>query len=471
MPDDLCRLSARAVVDLLRWREVSPLDLIDAAAARIEVVDGTVNALPTLCLDRARDRARSLMATPPPEEPVPGYLFGLPIAVKDLSAVAGVRFTQGSPIFAETVPTRSDIMVERLEAKGAIVIAKSNTPEFGAGANTFNEVFGATRNPWDTTKTCGGSSGGSAVALATGQVWLATGSDLGGSLRIPASYCSVVGFRPSPGRVAKGPGQLPFAPLSVNGPMGRDVADAALLLDAQSGQHPEDPLSLPAPAQSFQEAIAQSRPSKRIAWSADLGIAPVDQEVRDICASAVRWFETDGAVVEEAHPDLHDASSLFQILRAHDFAATRGALLDKHRDQLKPEVVWNIEKGLSLDVQTLARAQRDHGSYYHRFTAFFQDFDLLCTPCVMAPPFDLDIRYLEEVEGVRFDNYVDWLMLTYAITLTTCPAISIPAGFTTSGLPVGLQIVGPPRADAAVLAAAARFEAAHGIPQRLPVDP
>ncbi|MCH7997148.1 MAG: amidase, partial [Chloroflexi bacterium] len=238
--NDLTRLPAREIVKLLIRREVSPLELIDVALQRIEETDGSLNALPTLCIERAREHAKGLIAKKAGDAPR-GYLYGLPIAVKDLTDVAGVRTTMGSPIYADNIPARSSYSVEILEAKGAIVLAKSNTPEFGAGANTFNEVFGKTLNPWDTRTTCGGSSGGSAVALAAGQVWLATGSDLGGSLRIPASYCSVVGLRPSPGRVPQGPKDFPLWTLSVEGPMGRTVGDAALMLDAGSGSHPQDP--------------------------------------------------------------------------------------------------------------------------------------------------------------------------------------------------------------------------------------
>jgi len=471
MTDELWRRTAREAVALLRRREVSATELVSAALARIEATDGAVNAVPTLCPERALAQARRLEAEGPPDNPGPGHLYGLPIVVKDLTAVAGVRTTQGSPIFADHVPASSDLLVERLEAKGAIVVGKSNTPEFGAGANTFNEVFGATRNPWDTRLTCGGSSGGSAVALATGQAWLATGSDLGGSLRIPGAFCGVVGFRASPGRVPHAPATNPFDRLGIHGPMARNVRDVALMLDAQCGEDARDPLSLPAPSTPFLEALEQTPPPRRIAWSADLAIAPVDREVAEICGRAAAWFRQVGAVVDEAAPDLRDAQELFQILRAYDFTLKRAPLLESHREQLKPEVVWNIEKGLAQSAEVVARAERARGALYQRVLGFFQDHDLLCCPTVMVPPFPVETRYVQEVEGVRFDNYVDWLMLTYAITLTECPAISVPCGFTAAGLPVGLQIVGPPRGEARVLAAAARFEDAHDFAARVPVEP
>ena len=466
--NELSRLTARQTIALLISGEVTPLQLIDAAAERIAATDGAVNALPTLCLDRARTRAESLV---PDTEDRPGRLHGLPIAVKDLTEVAGVRCTMGSPIFADHVPERSDILVERLEANGAIVVAKSNTPEFGAGANTFNEVFGTTRNPWDLTTTCGGSSGGSAAALAAGQVWLATGSDLGGSLRIPGSFCGVVGFRPSPGRIARAPSAMPFDDLSVQGPMGRTVGDAALMLDAMAGHHVRDPISLPAPDRPFLDAVDNPVAPSRVAFSPDLGIAPVDREVRAVCRAAADRFTEIGANLEADCIDFSDAEEIFQAYRARIFVTGRGQMLVDHRDQLKPEMIWNIEKGLALTLGELGRAERARAALYARVCSFFERYDLLVCPTVLVPPFDHTIRYLEQVGDVAYDNYVGWMVMTLVITLTTCPAISVPCGFTSTGLPIGLQIVGPPRGDKAVLSAAALFEQAAGFAGAVPIEP
>ena len=469
--NDLWKLTAMQVVDLLNKKQVSPLELIDGALERIGETDNDLNALPTVCSERARSKAKELMAQPPPD-PVPtGYLYGLPVAVKDLKDVAGVRSTKGSTISADHIPERSDYMVETIEAKGGIVLAKSNTPEFGAGANTFNEVFGKTRNPWDLSKTCGGSSGGSAVALATGQVWLATGSDLGGSLRLPASFCSVVGLRPSPGRIATGPKRIPFATLSVEGPMARNVGDVALLLDAMAGLHPGDPISIPAPERSYTEAVNRPAVPRRVAFSPDLGIAPVDREVREICSSAARLFEGIGAVVEEDSMDLADAGDVFQTLRAAQFVASYSDLLENHREQLKPEVIWNIEKGHRLSAEEIARAELARGAIFHRAAEFFQDYDLLLCPAASVPPFDVDVRYPTEINGVQMDNYIAWVLITSAITLTACPAISVPCGFTRDGLPVGLQIVGPRGREDLVLGAAALFEESTGVGEAVPIDP
>lgn len=468
---EFCRLGALEVVDLLACGEVSPLDLVEAAARRIEATDGMLNALPTLCLERAREHARRIMAEGRKVERPAPWLGGLPVAIKDLEDVAGVRTTYGSPIYADHVPDRSDILVERLESRGAIVIGKSNTPEFGAGASTFNEVFGKTHNPWNLDKSVAGSSGGSAAAVAAGQVWLASGSDLGGSLRTPAGFNAVVGLRPSPGRVARGPASLPFSTLSVAGPIARNAADAALFLDAMSGQHPEDPLSLPVPAVSFLEATrALQRPAK-IAYSPDLSLFPVEREVATICRQAAERFAEMGVAVEEACPDLSDAVPVFQTLRAALYAAEMAPLLEGHRALLKPEVIWNTEKGLALSAAEIGRAELARAALYRRVAAFFETYDLLLCPTAIVAPFDVDVRYVEEVEGYRFDNYVEWIGITFVITLTACPALSVPAGFTAEGLPVGLQIVGPPRGEARALAAAALLEQATGIAEALPIDP
>ncbi|MEE2980845.1 MAG: amidase family protein [Pseudomonadota bacterium] len=464
--NELYRRTATDVVGLLKRGEVTPLELIDVAAARIAATDGAINAVPTLCLERARDHAKRLMASG--EDTLLG---GLPIAVKDLNEVEGVRCTHGSPIFADHIPERSDLMVETLEARGAIVIGKSNTPEFGAGASTFNEVLGKTRNPWNTAKSVAGSSGGAAAALAAGQVWLATGSDLGGSLRTPASFNAVIGLRPSPGRVPHGPSDQAFNTMSVNGPMGRTVADTALFLDAMAVQHPEDPISLAAPAQSFVDSVAACPPPRRVGFSPNLGIVPVDPEVVSICEQAAQHFAAAGAEVVEACPDFSEAIDAFQIIRAQSFATGMAGHLRDHYDLLKPEVIWNIEKGLALTADEIAWAELARGRLYHNTVRFFADHDLLLCPAAIVPPFDVDVRYIDNVNGETFDNYVHWISITFAVTLTSCPAVSAPAGFTVSGLPVGLQIVGPPRGEVRTLAAAALLEEATDISSQLPIDP
>ena len=464
----LVRETACAIVGKLKAGDVTPLDLLDALEQRIAEVDGQVNALPTLCFDRARAHARALMERPAAER---GLLAGMPVPIKDLTAVKGVLTTQGSPIYKDSIPARSDILVEHLENNGAVIYAKSNTPEFGAGANTFNEVFGATRNPWDTSRSAAGSSGGAAVALATGTAWLAHGSDMGGSLRNPASFCGIVGMRPSIGRVAHTPKFKIDRNLTVQGPMARNVEDLALLLDAMSGEHPADPLSLPSPSASFLSASRSGNKPKRIAYSPDLGITPVDPEVAAITRKAAQRFADAGAIVEEAHPDLREAHECFHVLRAFDFAISKAALLRSKRDLLKPEIIWNIEEGLKLTVEQLERAEAQRMAMAGRTLEFFGKYDLLLTPATIVPPFPVENRYVAECAGKKFDNYVEWLGIVYAITLACCPALSLPCGFTATGLPVGLQMVAPPRSDARLLAGAKVLEDILGVRGTTPIDP
>jgi amidase len=468
MDGELWRADACTIVDSLRREEVSPHDLLDALERRIAAVDPAVNALPTLCFERARQHADRLLAKPVAER---GLLAGLPVAIKDLTDVAGVRTTYGSTIFKDHVPQRSDILVEMIEAKGAIVYAKSNTPEFGAGANTFNDVFGITRNPWKLSCSAAGSSGGAAVALATGMAWMAHGTDFGGSLRNPASFCGIVGMRPSIGRVARTPSAKIDRTLSANGPMARTVEDLALMLDALSGEHPADPLSLPAlPASFLHAARAPARP-RRVAYSADLGITPVDPEIVAITARAAQRFAEAGAVVEEAHPDFSGVHDCFHVLRGYDYAVSKADLMHKHRDLMKPEVIWNIEKGLKLTIDELQRAEAHRVTLTARALEFFETYDLLLTPATIVPPFPVEQRYVAACNGVTFDNYLDWLAIAYAITMVCCPGLSLPCGFTAQGLPVGLQIAGPPRSEARVIGGAKILEDILGLRDQTPIDP
>jgi amidase len=473
MQDDLIRLTATDAVQRLRRGEVTPLELIDAAAARIAAVEPQVNALPTLCLDRARDHAKRLMAGQGRDaEREPGWLAGLPVVIKDLTDVAGVRTTYGSPLFRDHVPTTSHPLVQRIERKGGVVIGKSNTPEFGAGGNTFNEVFGRTLNPWNTALTCGGSTGGGAVALATGEAWLAQGSDHGGSLRGPATLCSVVGIRPSPGRVTRGTANTLFSPLSVQGPMARTVLDLALFLDTMAGLCPSDPLTFDAPARSFVEAATEARPPRRVAFTANYGgRLPVDRETREICAHAVRQFEQAGCVVEEAFPELGPVEDVFLALRSQQFVVDRELQIAVHRDQFKPDIIWNTEQGLAQTTSRLAWAERERAALYRRFTTFFERYDILVTPGSATPAWDVALRARDVVDGVKLDNYIAGSALTSAITLTSCPAVAVPCGFDQYGRPVGLQIIAPARGEAAALAAARVFEQVTGLDRLLPIDP
>ena len=464
MTNELIKLSAREVHRLLRGKDISPLQLLDALEERIAEVDQAVNAVPTLCFDRARERARSRDFSTLP-------LAGIPVAIKDLIAVAGVRTTWGSMAYRDHVPETSDLLVERIEAAGGIVYAKTNTPEFGAGANTFNDVFGFTRNPWNTALSAAGSSGGSAVALATGMAWLATGSDLGGSLRNPASFCAVAGLRPSQGRVASDPGNLAFNHMAVDGPMARNVADLALLLDVMAGYDARDPMSLDDPAISFEENALQRQVPSRIAFSADLGVTPVDPEVAQICERAAMRFSELGAIVEHDHPDFSGLQEVFQVHRAMSYAASFGPLLEANRSIFKPEIVWNVEKGLALTADEIMSAMVTRSQIYERAQRFFAQTDLILTPATVVPPYPVEQRFVERIGDYKFSNYIEWCSIAYAFTVIGAPALSIPCGFTQSGLPVGLQIVAAPRQEARLLSAALAFEELAGICTQLPIDP
>lgn len=460
---ELTRLSAVEAVEALARRDLRPVDLVDAAAARIEAVDGQLNALPTLCLDRARDHARALDA-----QADHAWLAGLPLVIKDLTPVAGVRTTYGSPIFADHVPDASDLIVTRLEEAGGVVMGKSNTPEFGAGAQTFNPVFGRTVNPWNTAKTCGGSSGGAAVALASGMTWLAQGTDLGGSLRTPAAFCGVVGLRPGIGLVPFGPPVRAFESLNVNGPMARSVADLALMLDAMVGPQ--------AGAIGYLEAVnaAQPRtawPRGRVAYSPDLGVGPVDGEVASITASAAARLAEEGVEIAEDIPDFSAARDTFQTLRGIYMAAELAPLLDRHRAQMKPDLAWNIEYGLERSGAEVAAAERARGALVNAVADFFTRHDLLLCPTAIVPAFDVEITSLDRLGDHVFETYVDWLAITFAITLTGCPALSIPCGLTEAGLPVGLQIVAPHGGEARLLAAGALLQDMLGTGALTPIEP
>jgi len=463
---ELIKMTARDVIALLNAGEVSHAEVLDALEARVTEVDGPVNALPTLCFDRARDRAGKIAAKPVSER---GLLGGLPVPIKDLENVAGVRSTQGSPIFADHVPSASDLVVERIEESGGVVYAKSNTPEFGAGASTFNEVFGRTHNPWNLTCSVAGSSGGAGAALVSGQAWIAQGSDMGGSLRNPASFCGVAGLRPAPGRVPKGPSASAFSPLSVNGPMARNVGDLGLALDAMAGPDPRDARAQPSNA-GFRAAAEAPRVPKRIGFSRDFGITPVDPEVAAICEAAARRFEALGATVEEAHPDFTGAHEAFQTLRAIDFATGHADDIAHHRDKLKPDVIWNIEKGMALTGADVARANIITSRLVANLAAFFRDYDLLLAPTTIVPPFPVEDRTVTSCAGHEFETYIDWLAIVFAVTLTSAPALSLPCGFTRDGLPVGLQMIGPLRGEAQILGFAAALEAELALDLG-PIDP
>jgi amidase len=466
---------AITLAGMLRGREVSAREVIAAHIERIEAVDGAVNAVITRCFEQAMAKASAADQALARGE-APGLLHGLPVAHKDLVDTAGVRTTYGSPLFAEYVPDRDELLVSRMAGAGAISVGKTNTPEFGAGSHTVNRVFGATRNPYDLSRSAGGSSGGAAAALAARMICLADGSDLGGSLRNPASFCNVVGLRPSPGRVPRWPVTDPADTLGVQGPMARTVADTALLLAVLSGPDPRVALALDAPPPTpaapadVTRVLAQNLDGLRVAWSADLGL-PVEPAVRAALAPARTVLAGLGCQVSDAAPDLSGGDEVFRTWRALRFVTAFGPLLRGHPGGLGPNVTWNIERGRELTVADLSRATLLWAALAERVSAFFAEFDVLACPVSQVPPFDVDLDWVHEIDGVPQESYLDWMRSAYLISVTGLPAISVPAGFTPSGLPVGLQLVGRRRADWHLLAVAAAFEKATGYAQTVPSLP
>jgi amidase len=464
---DLCFMTARDLAARIRARELSVTEVVTAHLAQIERVNPRVNAIVTLTAERALAEARAKDAALA-RGAVPGPLFGLPVAHKDLVPTRGIRTTYGSPIYRDHVPDEDALIVERLRAAGAVTLGKTNTPEFGAGSQTFNEVFGRTLNPYDPTKTCGGSSGGAAVALACGMVPIADGSDMGGSLRNPAAFCNVVGLRPSPGRVPVWPSETAWFPLSVQGPMARTVGDVALLLGAMAGPDPRSPIAIAEPGARFGLPLDRDFGDVRIAWSRDLGGLPVDRRVSAVLESQRKTFEALGCVVEDGQPDFSDARGVFQVWRAWAFATKFAPLLAEHRSRMKDTVIWNIEQGLRLSGQEIGEAEVKRTALYHRVRRFMEQHEFLVLPVTQVAPFDVTQPYVTEIDGVPLSTYIDWMRACSDITVTGLPAVSVPCGFTDEGLPVGVQIVGRHQDDRGVLELAHAFEQATGSWQRRP---
>jgi amidase len=465
---ELCYRTAREMAAALRRREISARELVQAHLDRIERVNPALNAIVTLVPERAMAEADAADERLASGEPV-GPLHGLPVAHKDTHLTAGIRTTFGSPVMREHVPDADDLVVQRMRAAGAITIGKTNVPEFGAGSHTFNPVFGATRNPYDLTRSAGGSSGGAAAALAAGLHPIADGSDMGGSLRNPASFCNVVGLRPAPGRVPSYPSKAPWATMAVQGPLARTVGDAALLLSVLAGPDPRSPIVLDEPGSTFAAPLARDLSGLRVAWSPDLGGAvTVDRSVVAALEPGVGVFADLGCVVEEACPDFAGADEVFRTLRAWQFELTLGSLLDDSRELLKPTLVRNIEEGRRLTGRDLARAEVAHAALFHRVREFFTRYDLLLLPVAQVAPFPVEQEYPTEIDGVPHPGYLDWMRSAYYVSAAGLPALSVPGGFTSDGLPVGLQVVGPHRGEFAVLQAGHAFEQATRFGLRRP---
>jgi amidase len=397
-----------------------------------------------------------------------GPLHGLPIAHKDLIPTKDLRTTWGSRIYKDFIPDQDGLIVERLKNAGAICIGKTNTPEFGAGSQTFNEVFGQTLNPYDLSKTCGGSSGGAAVAIACGMLPIADGSDMGGSLRNPGNFCNITGFRTSPGRVPLWPVLVAWSPIAVQGPMARTVQDVALMLSAIAGPDPRSPISIAEPGNVFGQTLERNFKGVRIAWSKDLGGLPVDPRVTAVLESQSPVFENLGCIVDEAQPDFSGGDEIFKILRAWHFEIYHSEELKAHRNLMKDTVIWNTEEGQKLTGPQIGRAEVKRTELYHRVREFMENYEYLICPVNQVPPFDVNQPYIEEIDGVKMETYIDWMKTCYYITVTGLPAISVPCGLTPEGLPVGMQIVGRHNADFSVLQLAYAFQEATQVWKRQP---
>jgi len=463
----ICELGAVEMAQLLRTKQVSAREVLQAHLTRIERINPVVNAIVTLVAERATAaalRADEALARGNPTGP----LHGLPIAHKDLQPTAGIRTTFGSPVFKDFVPAHNSLLVERLANAGAILVGKTNTPEFGAGSQTFNPVFGPTRNPYDLAKTCGGSTGGGAVALACGMVPIADGSDMGGSLRNPASFCNVVGLRPSAGRVPVWPSTMAWSTLSVEGPMARSAADVALLLSAMAGPDARSPIALAEPGARFASPLDRDFAGVRVAWWTDLGGLPVDRRVGAQVNAQRGVFEALGCIVDDAEPDFGDADEIFKTMRAVAFLASHGETVARHRELVKDAIRWEVDRGQRLSGADVARAETKRTALYHRMRQFMERYEFFVLPVSQVPPFDVSQPYVTEIEGVMMETYIDWMKSCYYVSATGHPAISVPAGFTGDGLPVGLQIVGRHHDDWGVLQIAHAFEQAATVARRWP---
>jgi len=464
---EICFLTAVELARRIQAKDLSVREVMEAHLAQIERINPQVNAIVTLLPEQAMDQAAVADEALAHGEEV-GPLHGLPVAHKDLHLTKDIRTTFGSPIFRDFVPEHDALIVERLKEAGAITIGKTNTPEFGLGSQTFNEVFGETCNPYDGTKTCGGSSGGAAAALACGMLPIADGSDLGGSLRNPANFCNVVGFRPSPGRVPTWPTLAGWFPLAVQGPMARTVEDTALMLSTIAGPDPRAPIAITQEGSLFRRPLARDFKGVRVAWSRDLGDLPVDPRVTAVIDGQRHVFESLGCVIEDGEPDFTDADEAFKTLRAWLLELNFGELMKTSRERMKDTAIWNIEEGVKLSGPQIGRAERKRTDLYHRVREFMDTHEFLVLPVNQVPPFDLKERYVEEINGVKMATYMDWMKSCYYITVTGHPAISVPSGFTSEGLPVGVQIVGRHQDDWGVLQLAWAFEQATGFWRQKP---
>ena len=468
MPNALCFTSGRELAAMIRAKKISARELMAAHLAQIARVNPKINAIvakldDAKCLALADDADREMARG----EKL-GALHGIPWAFKDLANAVGFPTTQGSPIFKDFMPTQDDTLVARIRAAGAIPIGKTNVPELGMGSHSYNKVYGTTLNPWDLTKTAGGSSGGAGAALATGCLPLADGTDLGGSLRNPANFNNITAIRPTVGLIPVTPSNLPLLGFNVKGPLARSVDDVAFLLSVMAGADPHDPSCYPSDPSQFAKPLGRNVKGVRVAWCPDLGGLPLDKRVRAVLDAQRKTFVDLGCIVEDACPDLTDAADVFVTLRKWRSWISYAPLLAAHRDQLKPEAIWEIEEGAKVFSADVAHAMVRHTALMDRMRQFQEKYEFICCAVNQVPAFDAKLDWPHEIDGTAMENYVAWMKSTYMITATFRPSMSVPAGFTSDGLPVGIQIVGRYREDFSLLQFAHAFEQATNIGQRRP---
>lgn len=465
---DVVFTSARELAGQIRSKQLSAREVMTAFLAQINRLNPQLNAI----VARLDDAACLTLADAADRElargDAVGPLHGLPTAFKDMESAIGFRFTKGSPIYQDQVGLEDTVLVERLRRAGAIPIGKTNVPEFGMGSHTYNSVYGTTRNPYDLSKSAGGSSGGAGAALAAGMLPFADGGDLGGSLRNPANFNNIVALRPSVGLVPVAPAQIPFVGVSVKGPMARSVDDVAFLLSVVAGADDRDPISYPSEPSQFAGALDRQFTGARVAWCPDLGGLPLDRRVRDVLDAQRKTFEELGCSVEDACPDFGNVDEIFVTLRAWASWNSYGPLLAEHRSRIKAEAIWEIEQGARLSGEDIARALMQQGQLLERMRRFQQRYEFLICAVNQVPPFDADLTWPREIDGTPMPTYISWMKSAYWISTTCRPAISVPAGFTTEGLPVGVQIVGRYRDDINVLKLAHAFERCTQLGQRRP---
>ncbi len=464
--DSLWKLSAKEVLSLLEKKDVSPSEVLDSSINRIHHVNPHINAVVTLCDKRARKHIKdncSFKNT---------ILKKMPVLIKDMTEVQGVKTTYGSMLYKNYVPDKSDLLVSNIEQNGGVILGKTNTPEFAAGSNTYNDVFGVTKNPWNLKLSAGGSSGGSGAALASGMSWFSSGSDLGGSLRNPASWNGVVGLRPTPGLIAHGPSKMPFNSLSLNGPMARNIDDLSIFLDSMVSYNLSDPLSIKGiKKQNYSRAIETPiNTSYKVGITDSFGIFPCCNEIQNMIRDTSKLINLLGHNIENTFPSMDESEEAFHIFRAFIFYYTYGYLLDHHKN-VKKDIIWNIEKGKSLNIADFVRAENIRTRLYENISQFFKDFDFLICPSSSVVPFSFETNWVKKINNKEFDNYVSWLMICGCLSLINCPSVALPTSIAKNGAPIGVQIIAPPYEEAKLLNFAKSIENEINISKIIPIDP